>query len=173
MCIRDRVWREKKYHDRIDRTDETVRVLGNSYYALYRIDCAQGTYEMIKSPSPVQETLPATGNYAALMKIVEEVMEPGAYAEFSKSFSLENIRRLVQAHTQDFGGDFQRKFGEEYHWVNVRILFDEILSPEEVVLCFREIGQEKQRQMEERRILEDALEPVSYTHLSLSSHLHD
>lgn len=152
------VWREKKYHDRIDRTDETVRVLGNSYYALYRIDCAQGTYEMIKSPSPVQETLPATGNYAALMKIVEEVMEPGAYAEFSKSFSLENIRRLVQAHTQDFGGDFQRKFGEEYHWVNVRILFDEILSPEEVVLCFREIGQEKQRQMEERRILEDALE---------------
>ena len=152
------VWREKKYHDRIDRADETVHVLGNSYYALYRIDCAKGTYEMIKSASPVREKLPHNGNYPALMKAVSEVIEPGAYDEFSKSFSLESIRRLVHDRIPDFGGDFQRRFGDEYHWVNVRVLFDQTLAPEEVVLCFREIGQEKQRQMEERRVLEDALE---------------
>lgn len=152
------VWREKKYHDRIDRADETVHVLGNSYYALYRIDCAQGTYEMIKSASPVREILPPKGEYSALMKIVGEVIEPGAYAEFAQSFSLESIRRLIQNRTPDFGGDFQRRFGDEYHWVNVRVLFDQTLAPEEVVLCFREIGQEKQRQMEERRVLEDALD---------------
>lgn len=152
------VWREKKYHDRIDRADETVHVLGNSYYALYRVDCSDGTYEMIKSPPPVREKLPPRGNYGALLKIVGEVMEPGAYEEFCHSFSIESIRRLIRNHIQDFGGDFQRRFGEEYHWVNVRVLFDEILAPEEVVLCFREIGPEKQRQMEERRVLEDALE---------------
>ena len=43
-------------------------------------------------------------------------------------------------------------------WVSVRILFDESLAPEEVVLCFREVEEEKQRQLQERRILEDALE---------------
>lgn len=152
------VWREKKYHDRIDRADETVHVLGNSYYALYRVDFAQGCYEMIKSPAPVQEKLAPKGNYSALMQIAGEVIEPGAYAEFAKSFSLENIRRLVQNKVQDFGGDFRRRFGEEYRWVNVRVLFDETLAPEEVVICFREIGQEKQQEMEERRILKDALE---------------
>lgn len=152
------VWREKKYHDRIDRADETVHVLGNSYYALYLVDCEAGTYEMIKSAPPVQEKLPPKGNYSALMKIVGEVIEPGAYAEFAQSFSLDSIRRLVHDRIPDFGGDFQRRFGEEYHWVNVRVLYDETLAPQEVVLCFREIGQEKQRQMEERRVLEDALE---------------
>lgn len=152
------VWREKKYHDRIDRADETVRVLGNSYYALYMIDCARGTYEMIKSASPVREKLPVKGRYDTLLKMVGEVMEPGAYAEFCHSFSMESIRRMIRNHIPDFGGDFQRRFGEEYHWVSVRVLFDETLAPEEVVLCFREIGQEKQRQMEERRVLEDALE---------------
>lgn len=152
------VWREKKYHDRIDRADETVHVLGNSYYALYRVDCADGTYEMIKSAPPVQEKLPKKGNYDALMKTIGEVIEPGAYAEFAQSFSLDSIRRLIRDRIPDFGGDFQRRFGEEYRWVNVRVLFDETLAPQEVVLCFREIGQEKQRQMEERRVLEDALE---------------
>lgn len=152
------VWREKKYHDRIDRADETVHVLGNSYYALYLVDCEAGTYEMIKSAPPVQEKLPPKGNYSVLMKIVGEVIEPGAYAEFAQSFSLDSIRRLVHDRIPDFGGDFQRRFGEEYHWVNVRVLYDETLAPQEVVLCFREIGQEKQRQMEERRVLEDALE---------------
>lgn len=152
------VWRSKKYNDRIGRANETVQVLGNSYYALYRVDCSDGTYEMIKSAPPVQGRLAEKGNYADLLRMVQEVMEPGAYTEFRESFSLENIRRLIRNRIPDFGGDFQRRFGEEYHWVNVRVLFDETLAPEEVVLCFREIGQERQRQMEERRVLEDALE---------------
>lgn len=152
------VWRAKKYHDRIGRANETVQVLGNSYYALYRVDCSDGTYEMIKSAPPVQGRLAEKGSYADLLQMVQDVMEPGTYTEFRESFSLENIRRLIRNHTPDFGGDFQRRFGDEYRWVNVRVLFDETLPPEEVVLCFREIGQERQRQMEERRVLEDALE---------------
>ena len=152
------VWREKKYHDRIDRADETVHVLGNSYYALYRVDCSDGTYEMIKCTTSVRNTLPPKGEYSALLKIVGEVIEPSAYEEFCHSFSLDGIRRLIRNHSQDFGGDFRRRFGEEYRWVNARVLFDETLAPDEVVLCFREIEQEKQQQMEERRVLEGALE---------------
>ena len=43
-------------------------------------------------------------------------------------------------------------------WVSVRILFDESLAPEEVVLCFQEVEEEKQRELRQRRLLEDALE---------------
>ena len=31
-------WRDSKFSAQMERTNETVRVLGNSYYALYRMD---------------------------------------------------------------------------------------------------------------------------------------
>ena len=54
MCIRD-------------------RVLGNSYYALYRIDFGQDTYEMIKGSDYVRSRIAPTGQYEELLKIVGEV----------------------------------------------------------------------------------------------------
>lgn len=87
-----------------------------------------------------------------------EVIEKEAYKEFMESFSLESIQKLVKNRVKDFGGDFRRLFGDTYHWVNIRVLFDESLLPEEAVLCFREVDQEKKLQFEERRLLENALE---------------
>ena len=42
--------------------------------------------------------------------------------------------------------------------MNVRVLYDESLAPGEVVLAFREVGAQKQRQLQERKLLEDALD---------------
>lgn len=151
-------WREMRTNERIARTNETVRVLGNSYYALYRIDYEAGTYEMIKGSDYVRERIPPTGPYADLLRTAGEVMEPDAFKDFCDSFSVENIRRLVSQRVRNFGGDFLRRFGESMRWVNVRVLFDESLAPEEVVLCFQEVEEEKQRRLRERKLLEDALE---------------
>ena len=150
--------REALYKNRINRTNETVRVLGNSYYALYRVDFDENTYEMIKGSDYVRNRLPASGSYADLIRVAGEVIEEEAYRDFVESFSQENIRRLVRQRIRDFGGEFQRLFNGEYRWVSVRVLFDESLAPGEVVLCFREIGQERIRQMQERKVLEESLE---------------
>ncbi len=150
-------WRESRYQQRIGRTNETVRVLGNSYYALYRIDYGANTYEMIKGSDYVRARLAPEGSYDDLLRVVGEVIEPRAYDEFLRSFSTDNIRDLVRRRVRDFGGEFQRLFTDGYHWVSVRVLFDESLAPQEVVLCFREVEQEKQQQMRERQVLEDAL----------------
>lgn len=150
-------WRDMKSNDRIERTNETVRVLGNSYYALYRIDYAQSTYEMIKGSDYVRSRIPPFGKYEDLLRIASEVIEADALKEFEESFSTENIRGLVKQRVRNFGGDFLRQFGDELRWVNVRVLFDESLAPEEVVLCFQEVEEEKQRQLRERSLLEDAL----------------
>ena len=80
------------------------------------------------------------------------------FAEFCRSFSTDNIRTLVRQRVRDFGGDFLRRFGEKYRWVSVRVLFDESLAPEEVVLSFREVEQEKQQQLKERQLLEESLQ---------------
>ena len=133
-------------------------MLGNSYYALYRINFGDNTYEMIKGSDYMRQRVSQKGNYEDLLQAMSEVIAPDTYDDYMSSFSRENIRALVSRRVRDFGGDFQRRFGDEYRWVSVRVLFDESLAPEEVVLCYREVDQEKQSQMRERKLLEDALE---------------
>ena len=150
-------YRDIVFQKKMGRTDETVRVLGNSYYAIYRVDFVQGLYDMIKGSDYMRQRVSKQGQYERLMDAMVEVIEEDARSDFRESFSLENIKKLVNRRVRDFGGDFLRKFGDEYRWVNVNVLFDESLAPEEVVLCFREVNTEKQQQLQERALLEDAL----------------
>ena len=158
LMVAAMTWRDVRTHARMERTNETVRVLGNFYYALYRVDYGQGTYEMIKGSDYVRARLPETGCYEDLQKVIGEVIQPEAYEEYMRSFSRESIQSLVSRRVRDFGGEFLRRFGEDYRWVSVRVLFDESLAPEEVVLSFREVEEEKQGQLRERKLLQDALE---------------
>ena len=150
--------REQRLEAGVQRANETAQVLGNTYYALYRVDYERETYEMIKGSDYVRERIPPTGPYADLLRTAGEVIEADAYRDFTESFSCENIRELVRQQVRNFGGAFLRRFGEEYRWVSVQVLFDETLAAEEVVLCFREVEEEKQRQMRERRLLEESLQ---------------
>ncbi len=149
--------REQQLEIRARRANETAQVLGNTYYALYRVDYGQETYEMIKGSDYVRSRISATGPYVDLIRTAGEVIEPDAFQDFAESFSCENIRELVSQRVRDFGGEFLRRFGEEERWVSVRVLFDEALAPEEVVLSFQEVEREKQRQLQERRLLEESL----------------
>ena len=149
--------RERKINKSFQRTNDTVRVLGNSYYAIYRVDFSKNTYDMIKGSDYVRQKLPDHGNYERLMDTAGEVIQPEAYEEYQKSFSIENIRQMVQRRVRDFGGDFQRKFGEEYRWVNVRMMFDESLNPDEAVLCFREVEEEKKARLKQIELLRESL----------------
>lgn len=156
-------WRDLRLYSQVERTNETVRVLGNSYFALYRVDYQDETYEMIKGSDYVRSQIPPKGPYSELLRVVGELIQPDTFVEFQKSFSPESMRNLVIKRIRDYGGDFLRKFGDEYRWVNVRILFDESLAPDEVVLCFREVDQEKQQQFKERQLLENALENARHS----------
>ena len=169
LLIAGMTWRDMRIGERIERTNEPVRVLGNSYYALYRVDYGADTYEMIKGSDYVRERIPPSGPYGDLLRTAGEVIEPDAYRDFLESFSSENIRKLVSRRVRNFGGDFLRRFGNEMRWVSVRILFDESLAPEEVVLCFQEVEEEKQRELRQRRLLEDALEIARKNEVSKQS----
>ncbi len=151
-------WRELHLNAKVERTNDTVRVLGNSYFALYRVNFEKGTYEMIKGSDFMRSRISQTGDYQTLLDAMKEVIEPEACGEYEENFSLQSIRSLVSRRVKDFGGDFRRLFGDEYRWVNVRVLFDESLPPEEAVLCFREVEEEKQRRFQEQKLLEEALE---------------
>ena len=140
-----------------DRNKETVTVLGNMHYAIYRVNYIQETYEMIKGSDYVKRKILKTRNYSDFLKTVSEIIDPAAKEEFLTSFSCESIKNLVAKNIKDFGGDFKRDFDGEYKWVNVRLLFDKSLAPYEAILCFREIEQEKRAQLQQQELLENAL----------------
>lgn len=153
MVIRDLV-----NSRRIRRADSTIHILGDSFYAIYRVNYKNSTYETIKLSPDMEGTLPETGDYQSLIDTIGTLVEPETFHEFALAFSLESIRQRVAARIPDYGGDYQRRFGDVYKWVNVRTLYDSSRAPDEVILCFREVDLEKRQQLQHMRILQEALD---------------
>ena len=153
MVIRDLV-----QNRRIRQADQTIHILGESFYAIYRINYQTGTYETIKNSQDLEPVLQARGSYSTLLQTIRDLVEPSTYEQFELCFSLKSIRQRVAEHIADYGGDYQRRFGDTYKWVNVRTLYDEKLAPDEVILCFREVDIEKRQQLQHTIILQEALD---------------
>lgn len=150
--------RDRKLSRNAQRAAETIRVLGNMYYALYRVNAATGTYEMTKGSDFVKHELEnQQGDYNDLMRVITSSLDEWTGAEFAQSFSLENIRSLVEQRVGDYGGEFLRQFGDEQRWISVRLLTDEKEIPNEAVLCFRDVESEKEEQQQQVRLLKGAL----------------
>lgn len=150
-------WRNICNQRRIDRTNEAVQVLGNRYYAIYRVDYGQERYEVIKCSDSTGSRLARTGPYADLLKVICEDLQDDYIQEYLEKFTLSNIRKLVTQHVREFGGDFRQRIGNACRWVSVRALHDEGLDSREVIICFREIEKEKQKQLEEHTLLVNSL----------------
>lgn len=136
-------------------------MLSNSYYALYQVDLNQGTYEMLKGSDYVRENAGNAGDYALLLQKLAEVIEPEAYEEFSGCFDIENMRQLMKKRVRNYGGDFKRLFNGRYRWVHVQMLYDESLQPGKVVLCFRDVHEEKERDLARMELLQNSIHSVT------------
>ena len=144
--------------ERLRRVSDTLTILGDSCYGIYRVNYARGTYETVKSPEDVAARLGTEGDYRELMKVMEELVDEKTIREFKECFSLENIRRLIGEKVYDFGGDYKRMFEDGYRWVNARMIYSHSLGLDEVILCFREVDAEKQLQLKQQMLLESSLE---------------
>lgn len=151
------------------RTEETIRVLGNSYYALYRVDIDRGSYEIIKGSDYIWSCLEKKGNYADFLVALKALMSAKTYEEFVKSFSLENIQEQIEQGEKEFGGSFLRCYQGNEKWVSVHILFEPSMSSSEVVLSFRDIDREKKGQLQTIEMLKGALEEVKRSNQSQKS----
>lgn len=152
--------RDAQTNLQIQKKNDAIQILGNSYYAIYRINYKKNTYEIVKSSDYIRGKLPMVGDYDLYLKTLENILEEEDYEEYIKCFSRDAIQNLVDNEVQDFGGDFRRKFGDDYQWVNVRVLYDATVSEEEVVLCYRNVEKEKERQLREFEFLEQTLDAV-------------
>ena len=145
------------------QTEESLQILGDSYYAIYRIDLKSETYRMIKCSPDVREAMGIAGSYQHLLDTVKQVVDERTHEQFEKSLSAANIRALIARGVYDFGGDYQRNFGGEYKWVNIQVLYSRALHLDEVLLAFREIDSAKRVELQQRELLEAALAAAEKT----------
>ena len=140
------------------KADDTAHMLGDSFYAIYRVYLRDGSYEGIKIYEDLQGKVPKKGSYGQLIETMRPLVKPSTYRAFEESFSLENIQKRIRQGVEDYGGDYQRLFGDKYRWVNIRTLYDQEVDPNVVILCFRNVDEEKRREMQTTLLLQDALE---------------
>ena len=152
------ILREYAEKRKVKYISDTLQILGDTYYAIYRINFETGTYETIKSSADLADALGKNGKYTYLLHTLSQVVEDNTYEEFKKNFNLENIRRLVKSRIYEFGGDYQRRFQQGRKWVSIKIVYNKGLGLNEVIMCFREIDVEKKKEMQQHELLEQALE---------------
>ena len=139
------IFREYTEKRKVKYISDTLQILGDTYYAIYRINFEEGDYETIKSAPDLADPLGKSGTYDHLLDVLSRVVEDNTYEEFRKHFTLENIRNLVQSHIYEFGGDYQRRFREGHKWVSIKIVYNKGLGLNEVIMCFREIDVRRKR----------------------------
>lgn len=149
----------REHHQRKTREElrKTLRILGDRHYAIYRIDLTEESYRAIKRSPDLPKDFPNEGKYSEFLLMMKELVEESTYRDFCEAFSLDNIRDLIEEGVKDFGGDYQRKFGDTYRWVNVLCVYNKKLSENEALLCFREVSDEKKVDMKRREIVENAI----------------
>ncbi|MFD0702459.1 hypothetical protein DMP06_00510 [Slackia equolifaciens] len=148
---------------KMQHTEDTLKILGDTFYAIYRIDYNTGTYETIKSSPDVSEGLGKSGTYSHMLSMIGNVVEKRTFDAFEQSFSLENIRKLAAEGVEEFGGDYRRHFPDGYKWVSIRLIYNRDLGLNEVVMCFREVDAEKRLQLQQQALLESALDSARQT----------
>ncbi len=142
---------------------ETVQILGDSYYAIYRVNFTDETYITVKSSEDVRDELRGSGSYQHLLDVVKTVVDESTHETFEKNLSARNIRKLINEGVYDFSGDYQRNFNGVYKWVNIQVLYNQALHLDEVILAFREIDAIKRRELQQHMLLEGALAAAKKT----------
>ena len=156
---------------------ETIQILGDSYYAIYRVNYNDDTYFTVKTSPDIRELVGNTGSYQHLLDVVKVVVNETTHERLEENFSAQNIRKLISEGIYDFGGDYQRNFNGVFKWVNIQILYNKALHLDEVILAFREIDAAKRRELQQHALLESALaaakQTVQQKNIFFSSASHD
>ena len=168
--------RERSLNKQVEEFVEVTRVMSRSFLAVFRVNYVTNRYYMVKAEN-IGFDPGAEGDYDELLQQLVGYVEPEAAEEFAETFSRTNIKELVERNINDFGGEFRQRLGKGYKWVNVRLMRDELLKPDEAIFFYREVDEEKQKELEHMQVTEHALrvarENVKSRNMFFSAMSHD
>lgn len=152
------MYTEEHYlNKKINESNDVIDMLGNSYYAIYRINIHTEEYAIVRSSDFIANTIKPYGKYLSLFNHLIKNMDVSSMEEFRKSFSMENIKKMAENYQLDYGIDLYRLLEDGYKWVNLRIIIDKSVSDDSILLCFKECEEERKRELAHIGLLEDAI----------------
>ena len=137
-------------------TIDTLKLLGDSYYEIYRLDYLTGIYKPIKVPDDVK--INDNENYSELIDIIKSSIEDDYILQFQNDFSIENIRELISNGIFEFQREYKRKFNNQYKWISAQIIYKQDIQKNQVVVCFKDIDEQKKYQLNQNVLLKNALD---------------
>lgn len=152
------MYTEEHYlNKKISESNDVIDMLGNSYYAIYRVNIQTEEYMIVRSSEFISNTVKHYGKYSYLYKHLIKNMDEHSVEEFRKSFSMDNIKKMAENYQLDYGIDLYSLLEEGYRWVNLRIIIDKSVSADSILLCFKECEEERKRELAHIGLLEDAI----------------
>ena len=151
--LRKNLQREEKIYT----SENLIGLLGDMYYAIYRINFLDNTYECIKTLPEWEKVLGKKGNFDQLAQLMQETSWPRTNDNYVERNKLDKMTRKTKKSYSYYGGEFMQKFGDEYKWVNTHIIKDGTLPVGESIWCFRLVDEEKRKELEATKILKDTL----------------
>lgn len=133
--------------------NQSIQALGNSYVAIFRVNLKTRKYVSIKHSDFHYNIILSSGDYASLISSFNTIMDSDTKKEFNKHFSIDNIRKLSKGEIHEFGGDFKWEVNGKSSWMNVTVLFDSFLSKDDALICFRNVDNERKKQLENMKLL--------------------
>ncbi len=169
--------RERRSARAIQEASDTVRILGNTYFAIYRINYLTDTYTTIKSSSDTAQVMGSSGTQDHFMDVLRTVVEQSTFDQFAENFSSESIRKREAEGVIEYGGRYLRRFGDEYRWVSVSSITNDEIGNGEAIICFRHVDGAMREEMQRQELLESALETAHQAtrrqHIFFSNISHD
>lgn len=133
--------------------NQSIQALGNSYAAIFRVNIKTRKYISIKQSEFHYDKISLSGNYSSLIASFNAIMDSETKREFNRHFSIDNIRKLSKGDIHEFGGDFKWEVNGKPNWINVTVLFDSYLSNNDALMCFRNVDNERKKQLENMQLL--------------------
>lgn len=152
--------REQKLSQENQFKQETINFLGNMYFFIIRVNFLQNTFKVIKATNEITKDIQDKDiqNYEQLVQYLSSHIESVACEEFIQFFSLNNINTLIKKQQDEYIGDFKADFNKQDHWISANLIIKNQLSKNEVIVCFRDIENEKQEQLAQIQLLQNTLE---------------
>lgn len=152
------IYTEENYlNKKIYDSNSVIDMLGNSYYAVYRINIITEEYVILRGTDFICSMVKQEGKYEDLYNTLINSLDDISVDEFRTSFSMANIRNMAKNNQLDYSIDLHRMLEDGYKWVNLRFIMDKTVSEEYVLLCFRECEEERKRELAHIGLLEDAV----------------
>lgn len=145
--------------DSVKREGELLAALAKEYSEIVYIDENKGRYRRIKSAESANEMRGSVAELNEKLKRHMKIIHPDDHA-FEEVFERINSLSVIEL---DRGGDYRATYrarlGKEYVWLQFRAIFggNMNLDTGHIVMTFRRVDREVQRELDANRILTESL----------------